>query len=114
MNDDGKIPPEREIDKVCEDWTKFIEAEFQKQNWDGIKGTLVTFRSISDFVNFSDSGWNMKLISFGGGADGKRNGSGESDGKRLVQMRSILSSKKSVLAREDASGNSGSEFEEFR
>ena len=101
----------REIDKVCEDWTNFIEAEFQKQNWDGIKGTLFTFRSRSEFVNFSDSGWNIKLISFGGGADRKRNGSGESDGKNLVRKRSSLSSKKSVLAMEDASGDSGSEFE---
>ena len=66
---------------------------------------MFTFRSRSEFVTFSDRGWNIKLISFGGGADGKRNGSGESDGKRLVQMRSILSSKKSVLARKDASGD---------
>ena len=58
----------------------------------------------------------MKLISFGGGAGGKRNGSGEGDGRNLVRMRSILSLKKSrnVLAREDASGDSGSEFEGFR
>ena len=43
----------------------------------------------------------IKLISLGGGAGGKRNGSGESDGKNLVRMRSILSLKKSrnVLAR---------------
>ena len=41
---------------------------------------------------------------FGGGAGGERNGSGESDGKNLVRMRSILSLKKSrnVLARDDA------------
>ena len=58
----------------------------------------------------------IKLISLGGGAGGKRNGSGESDGKNLVRMRSILSLKKSrnVLARDDASGDSGSEFEGFR
>ena len=57
----------------------------------------------------------MKLISFGSGAGGKRNGSGESDGKNLVRMRSILSLKNSrnVLARDDASGNSGSEFDGF-
>ena len=37
-------------------------------------------------------------------------------GKNLVRMRSILSLKKSrnVLARDDASGDSGSEFEGFR
>ena len=35
----------------------------------------------------------MKLISFGGGAGGKRNGSEESDGENLVRMRSILSLK---------------------
>ena len=101
LNDDGKIPPEREleIDKVCEDWTNFIEAEFQKQNWDGIKGTLFTFRSRSEFVNFSDRGWNIKLISLGGGADGKRNGSGESDGTNLVRMRSSLSSKRYVVGK---------------
>ena len=34
---------------------------------------MFTLRSRSEFVNFSDSGWNMKLISFGGGADEKRN-----------------------------------------
>ena len=58
----------------------------------------------------------MKLISFGGEAGGKRNGSGESDGKNLVRMRLILSLKKSrnVLARDDASGDPGSEFEGFR
>ena len=58
----------------------------------------------------------IKLISLGGGAGGKRNGSGESDGKNLVRMRSILSLKKSrnVLARDGASGDSGSEFEGFR
>ena len=58
----------------------------------------------------------IKLISLGGGAGGKRNGSGESDGKNLVRMRSILSLKKSrnVLARDDASGDSGSEFEGLR
>ena len=33
------------IDKICDDWTKFIEAEFQKESWDGIKGTLFAFRS---------------------------------------------------------------------
>ena len=51
----------------------------------------------------------IKLIIFGGGA-------GESDGTNLVRMRSILSLKKSrnVLARDDASGNSGSGFEGFR
>ena len=43
----------------------------------------------------------------------EKKGSGESDGKNLVRLRSILSSKKSVLARKDASGDSGSEFEEF-
>ena len=36
------------------------------------------------------------------------------DGKNLVRMRSSLSSKKSVMAMGDASGDSGSEFEEFR
>ena len=58
----------------------------------------------------------IKFIIFEGGAGGKRNGSGEWDGKNLVRMRSILSLKKSrnVLAREDASGDSGSEFEGFR
>ena len=35
----------REIDKICDDWTEFIESEFQKESWDGIKGTLFTFRS---------------------------------------------------------------------
>ena len=27
---------EREIDKIGDDWTKFLEAEFQKESWDGI------------------------------------------------------------------------------
>ena len=49
-----KFLRKREIDQVCEDWTNFIEAELQKQNWDEIKGTLFTFRSRSEFVNFSD------------------------------------------------------------
>ena len=58
LNDDGKIPSEREIDKIGDDWTKFIEVEFQKESWDGIQGTLFTFRSRNEFVNFSESGWN--------------------------------------------------------
>ena len=58
LNDDGKIPSEREIDKICDDWTEFIEAEFQKESWDGIQVTLFTFRSRNEFVNFSESGWN--------------------------------------------------------
>ena len=58
----------------------------------------------------------IKLVIFGGGAGGERNGSGKSDGTNLVRMRSILSLKKSrnVLARDDASEDSGSEFEGFR
>ena len=52
LNDDGKIPSEREIDKICDDWTNFIEADFQKESWDGI----ITFRSRNEFVNFSESG----------------------------------------------------------
>ena len=57
----------------------------------------------------------IKLDSFGGGAGEKRNGSGERNCKNWERMRSILSLKKSrnVLAREDASGDSGSEFEGF-
>ena len=112
LNDDGKIPIERER------LTRFvmIEPTSLKQSFKNKIGMesrehLFTFRSRSEFVNFSDR--NIKLISLGGGADGKRNGSGESDGKNLVWMRSSLSSKKSVLAMEDASGDSGSEFEEF-
>ena len=38
-----------------------IEAEFQKQNRDGIKGTLLTLRSRSEFETFSDSDWNIKF-----------------------------------------------------
>ena len=38
----------------------------------------------------------IKLISFGGGTGGKRNGSGESDGENSVRIRSILSLKKSI------------------
>ena len=49
---------QREIDKICDDWTEFIEAEFQKESWDGIQGTLFTFRSRNEFVNLSESGWN--------------------------------------------------------
>ena len=40
-----KFLRKRKIDKICDDWTKFIEAEFQKESWDGLKGTLFTFRS---------------------------------------------------------------------
>ena len=58
----------------------------------------------------------MKLVIFGGGEGGERNGSGESDGTNLVRMRSNLSLKKSrnVLTRDDASGDSGSAFEDSR
>ena len=57
----------------CDDRTQFIEAEFQKESWDAIQGTLFTFRDRNEFVNFSESGW-TKIDSFGGGAGGKRNG----------------------------------------
>ena len=60
LNDDGKIPSERErlTRLFCDDWTEFIEAEFQKESWDGVKGTLFAFRGRNEFVNFSESGWN--------------------------------------------------------
>ena len=59
LNDDGKIPSEREkLTRFVIIGTKFIEAEFQKERCDGIKGTLFTFRSRNKFVNFSESGWN--------------------------------------------------------
>ena len=48
----------REIDNTCDDWTKFIEEEFQKESWDEIQGTLFNFKSRNEFVNFSESGWN--------------------------------------------------------
>ena len=57
LNDDGKIPSEREIDKICDDWTSSLK-QFQKESWDGVKGTLFTFRSRNEFVNFSESSWN--------------------------------------------------------
>ena len=92
LKDDGKIPPETErltsfelwwLDQVC------IEAEFQKESWDGIKGTLFTFKSTFAFANFSEKGWN-KIDQLrwrgGGGAGGIWNGSGKWDGKNLVRM----------------------------
>ena len=107
-----KIPIERKrLTRFVMIGPTSLKQSFQKQNWDGIKGTLLTFRSRSVFVNFSDR--NIKLISFEGGADGKRNGSGESDGKNVVRMSSSLSSKKSVLAMEDASGDSGVSLKNF-
>ena len=29
---------------ICDDWTKFTEAEFQKESWDGIKRDIVYFQ----------------------------------------------------------------------
>ena len=60
LNDDGKIPSERErlTRLVMIGPIKFIEAEFQKESWYGIQGTLFTFRSRNEFANFSESGWN--------------------------------------------------------
>ena len=79
-------------------WNQGNIVYFQKQKWD---------------CKFQWQGLEYKLISFGGGADRKRNGSGESDGTNLGRMRSSSSLNKSVMEREDASGDSGSEFEEF-
>ena len=31
-----KFLRKREIDKIGDDWTKYIEAEFQKESWGGI------------------------------------------------------------------------------
>ena len=83
MNNDGKMSSEKEwIEKICDDWTKFIEAGIQKESWDWIKRTLFTFRR-NEFLNFYESGWNKidQLISFGDRAGEKRNGSEESDGQ---------------------------------
>ena len=45
LNDDGKNAfRKREIDKIGDDWAKFIEAEFQKESWDGIQGDIVYFQ----------------------------------------------------------------------
>ena len=71
---------------MCDDWTKFVEAEFQKESWDGIKGTLFTFKSTNEFVNFSESGWNKIDQLRWREAGGIWNGSGEWDGKNLVRM----------------------------
>ena len=52
LNNDGKIPSEIEI------LTRFVMIgpsslkQFQKESWVGIKGTLFTFRSRNEFVNF--------------------------------------------------------------
>ena len=55
------------------------------------------------------------MVIFGVVSGRERNGSGESDGTNLVRMRSILFLKKSrnVLASDDESGDSGSEFGGF-
>ena len=38
LNDDGKIPSERKrLTRFVMIGTKFIEAEFQKESWNGIK-----------------------------------------------------------------------------
>ena len=69
---------------MCDDWTEFIEAEFQKESWDGIQGhCLLSEAEMSLKISVKVAG--IKLIIFGGGADGKRNGSGEWDGKNLVR-----------------------------
>ena len=34
--------------------SSIVEAEFQKESWDGIKGDLFTFKSTNEFVNFSE------------------------------------------------------------
>ena len=59
------------------------------------RNILLTFRSRNEFVNFSESlrVARIKLMSFGSGAGGIKNGSEERDGKNLVWMRSILSLK---------------------
>ena len=82
----------REIDKVCYDWTKFAEAEFQKESLDGIKRTLFIFRGRNEFVNSSESGWN-KIDQLWRWGRWKKKRIRESDGKTLVRMRSILSLK---------------------
>ena len=49
---------QKETGKVCDDWIKFKDVEFQKENWDGIKETLFTFKSRGELANFSERGWN--------------------------------------------------------
>ena len=58
----------------------------------------------------------LKLDKFGGGTNGKRKGSGESDEENLEQMRSILSSKnwRNELASDCVSGVSRDELEGLR
>ena len=66
----------RGFDKICDDWTKFIEAEYHKESWDGIKGTLLLSEA-EMILKISVRVAGIKLISFGVGADEKRNGSGK-------------------------------------
>ena len=79
------------------------------------KKLAMPLRSKNEFVNFSGSGWD-KIDQLWRRGRWKKKRIREWDGKNFVRMRSILSLKKSrnVLAREDASGDSGSEFEGFR
>ena len=90
LNDDGKIPPETERLTSFELWwldQVRIEAEFQKESWDGIKGTLFTFKSTIAFANFSESGWNkIDQLRWRGGQVEYEMDQGKWDGKNLVRM----------------------------
>ena len=89
----------REINKICDEWTKFIEAEFRKKVEVELRRHCL-FSEGKTSLCFSVSLSGVKLISFCGRADERRNGSGESDDENLVWMRFILSLKMSrnVLA----------------
>ena len=104
LNDDGKIPSEREkLTRFVLIGPSSLKQSFKKKGVMESRGTLFTFRSRNKFVNFSESGWNKIGYLWWWGR--WRNRSGESDGKNLVRMRSVLSLNKSrnVLARLEVS-----------
>ena len=59
LNDDGKIPSERErLTRFVMIGPSSLKQSFKRKVGMGIQGTLFTFRSRNEFVNFSESGWN--------------------------------------------------------
>ena len=77
LNDDGKIPSKRETEKSFK----------QKVGMESRGHCLLSEAEMSLWIPVRVAG--IKLISFGGGAGGERNGSGESDGKNLVQIQYV-------------------------
>ena len=90
LNDDGKIPSERErLTRFVMIGPSSLKQSFRRKVGMESRGhCLLSEAEMSLWISVRVAG--IKLVIFGGGAGGERNGSGESDGTNLVRMRALM------------------------